>query len=577
MEFRGGNILNNGNPIIFLLKKISIPWKLFFVSLVITSIGSVTGLFIPLFTGKIVDNFSTNEISPMFLIICIAAFLSNAFLNGIGMYLMSKIGEKIIFFIREMLWNHIIFLKISFFDKSESGELMSRITDDTKVINTFISEKLPNVLPYIITLIGSIIMLFIMDWKLTLISLVSLPLYILIMIPLGKIAQRISNETQNEIAQFTSLLSRVLSEMRLVKLSNAENKEMQNAKGNLFHIYTLGLKDAKIFSIIQPLSSIFTLITIGIILAFGGVRVSEGAISAGTLVSMIFYVIQLSIPLINMSTLFTDYQKALGASRRIKEILLEKTETYNEINEPFENGDIHFRNVGFQYSQNKVLEGLNFTIEQGTTVAIVGPSGSGKTTILNLLTRLYENIDGEILINSTNINDIQLVDWRKSIGYVSQENPMMNGTIRDNMLYSINREITDEELIEYSKLANCNEFVKKLEFGYETIVGERGLKLSGGQKQRINIARNFIKNPYLLLLDEATANLDSESEKKIQNSIDELIEGRTTIIVAHRLSTIKRADKIFFLDQGKITGEGSHNSLMSKHKKYKNFVETQKV
>lgn len=269
-------ILSNGNAIIFLLKKISIPWKLIFVSLVITSIGSVTGLFIPLFTGKVVDNFSENEITPMFLIIFISAFLANAFLSGIGMYLMSKIGEKIIFFIREMLWEHIVFLKISFFDKSESGELMSRITDDTKVINTFISEKLPNVLPYIITLIGSIIMLFILDWKLTLISLVSLPLYILIMVPLGRIVQRISNETQNEIARFTGLLSRVLSEIRLVKLSNAEKKEIQNAEKNLFQIYELGLKDAKIFSILQPLSGIFTLITIGIILAYGGVRVSEG-------------------------------------------------------------------------------------------------------------------------------------------------------------------------------------------------------------------------------------------------------------------------------------------------------------
>ncbi len=570
-------ILSNGNAIIFLLKKISIPWKLIFVSLVITSIGSVTGLFIPLFTGKVVDNFSENEITPMFLIIFISAFLANAFLSGIGMYLMSKIGEKIIFFIREMLWEHIVFLKISFFDKSESGELMSRITDDTKVINTFISEKLPNVLPYIITLIGSIIMLFILDWKLTLISLVSLPLYILIMVPLGRIVQRISNETQNEIARFTGLLSRVLSEIRLVKLSNAEKKEIQNAEKNLFQIYELGLKDAKIFSILQPLSGIFTLITIGIILAYGGVRVSEGAISAGTLVSMIFYVIQLSSPLISMSTLFTDYQKAIGASRRIKEILIEEKENYNQISEPFKNGDIHFKNVGFQYSGKKVLENLNFTIEQGTTVAIVGPSGSGKTTILNLITRLYENIDGEILINSTNINDIQIVDWRKNIGYVSQENPMMNGTIRENMLYGIDREITDEELAKYSNLANCDEFVRKLEFGYETMIGERGLKLSGGQKQRINIARNFIKNPYLLLLDEATANLDSESEKKIQNSIDELIDGRTTIIVAHRLSTIKKADKILFLDQGKITGKGSHKSLINKHQKYKNFVEAQKV
>ncbi|MFF2176738.1 ABC transporter ATP-binding protein [Lysinibacillus sp. NPDC058147] len=573
--------MKNNNTILFLLGKISLPRKLITVSILIISAGSITGLVIPLFTGKAVDNFSADNISPIFFLIFLIAFLSNAILSGLGIYLMSKIGEKIIFSIREMLWNHIISLKVSFFDKNESGELISRITDDTKIINSFVAEKFPNVFPYIITLIGSIVILFILDWKITLISLVSLPVYILIMIPLGKIVKRISNETQNEIAHFTGLLGRVLSEIRLVKLSTAEDKEIKNAKENLFEIYLLGLKDAKIFSIIQPLSSIFTLLTIGIILAVGGLRVSDGTITAGTLVSMIFYVIQLSVPLINISTLFTDYQKAIGASRRIKEILLEQPEEQNnkENNSvlSFKNGDIHFKNVIFKYSQKDILKSLNFTIEKGTTTAIVGPSGSGKTTILNLIARLYENIEGEILINSTNIHDISLKQWRGNIGYASQNNPMINGTIRDNLLYSTNEEFTDAELIKYSKLANCHSFIENLELGYDSIVGERGLKLSGGQKQRINIARNFIKNPQVLLLDEATASLDSESEKEIQKSLDGLINGRTTIIVAHRLSTIKEADKILFLDQGEITGEGSHEMLMKEHEKYKRFVETQKL
>lgn len=570
-------LLKNTNTLLFLLRKISLPWRLITISIIIISIGSITGLVIPLFTGKAVDDFSADNITPIFLVVFLIAFLSNAFLSGLGIYLMSKIGEKIIFSIREMLWNHIIHLKVSFFDKNESGELMSRITDDTKIINSFVAEKLPNVIPYIITLIGSIIILFILDWKITLIALVSLPVYVLIMIPLGKVVQQISNKTQNEIAHFTGLLGRVLGEMRLVKLSNAEEKEKKNAKDNLLEIYLLGLKDAKIFSIIQPLTSIFTLITIGLILAVGGLQVSDGTITAGTLVSMLFYVIQLTVPLINISTLFTDYQRAIGASKRIKEILLEQTEQINDSFLTFENGDIHFQNIKFKYSKNNILENLNFTIEKGTTAAIVGPSGSGKTTILNLIARLYENIDGEILINSTNIHEISLKNWRESIGYVSQDNPMINGTIRDNILYSTNKELAEDELIRYSKLANCHSFIENLDSGYDTLVGERGLKLSGGQKQRINIARNFIKNPKILLLDEATASLDSESEKKIQQSLDNLIDGRTTIVIAHRLSTIVKANKILFLDQGEITGEGSHETLMKGHEKYRKFVETQRL
>lgn len=569
--------LKNTNTLLFLLKKISLPWRLITISIIIISIGSITGLVIPLFTGKAVDDFSADNITPTFLVVFLIAFLSNAFLSGLGIYLMSKIGEKIIFSIREMLWNHIIHLKVSFFDKNESGELMSRITDDTKIINSFVAEKLPNVIPYIITLIGSIIILFILDWKITLIALVSLPVYVLIMIPLGKVVQQISNKTQNEIAHFTGLLGRVLGEMRLVKLSNAEEKEKKNAKDNLLEIYLLGLKDAKIFSIIQPLTSIFTLITIGLILAVGGLRVSDGTITAGTLVSMLFYVIQLTVPLINISTLFTDYQRAIGSSKRIKEILLEQTEQIDDSFLTFENGDIQFQHVKFKYSKNNILKNLNFTIEKGTTAAIVGPSGSGKTTILNLIARLYENIEGEILINSTNIHEISLKNWRESIGYVSQDNPMINGTIRDNILYSTNKELAEDELIRYSKLANCHSFIENLDSGYDTLVGERGLKLSGGQKQRINIARNFIKNPKILLLDEATASLDSESEKKIQQSLNNLIDGRTTIIIAHRLSTIVKANKILFLDQGEITGEGSHETLMKEHAKYRKFVETQRL
>lgn len=569
------------NPLFFLFKRLSWPYGLIIAAVIITSLGSLSGLLVPLFTGRLVDKFSVSSMNWGMIAIFGAIFLVNALLSGVGLYLLSIIGEKIIYAIRSILWEHIIQLKMPFFDKNESGQLMSRLTDDTKVINEFISQKLPNLLPSVLTLIGSLIMLFIMDWKLTLLTFITIPVFVFIMIPLGRVMQRISTNTQTEIANFSGLLGRVLTEMRLVKVSNTERLELDNAHVNLKKIYHLGLKQAKISAIVQPISGVVMLLTIAIILGFGALEIGTGAITPGTLIAMIFYVIQLSMPLINLSTLVTDYKKAVGASHRIYEIMqepIERTEALSESeNDLVEDGELSFEHVDFKYDIKKILDDVSFDIPQGKVSAFVGPSGSGKSTIFNLIERMYEIESGDIKYNDRSIYDIPLSKWRTKIGYVMQSNSMMSGTIRDNILYGINREVTDEELIEYAKLANCHEFIMQFDEGYDTMVGERGLKLSGGQRQRIDIARSFVKNPDILLLDEATANLDSESEVKIQEALETLMEGRTTVVIAHRLSTIKKAGQIIFIDKGQVTGKGTHGELMQSHEKYKNFVTSQKL
>ncbi|EHD7784342.1 ABC transporter ATP-binding protein [Staphylococcus pseudintermedius] len=567
------------NPLVFLLKKISWPVGLIIVAVTIASIGSLTGLLVPLFTGQVVDKFTFESISPVFIIALVAVFLVNAVLSGFGYYLLNKIGEKIIYAIRSVLWEHIIHLKMPFFDKNESGQLMSRLTDDTKVINDFISQKLPGFFPAVITLIGSLIMLFVLDWQMTLLTFITIPIFILVIVPLGKIMQKISTNTQTEIANFSGLLGRVLTEMRLVKVANTEKLELDKAHSNLKTIYNLGLKQAKIAAVVQPISGIIMLITIGIILGFGGMRIASGAISSGTLVAMIFYVLNLSIPLINISTLVTDYKKAVGASQRIYEILHEPLENIAAPNlqDEIPTGDLKFDHVYFGYDDTPVLKDVSFNVLRGEVTAFVGPSGSGKSTLFSLIERMYEIDQGGIYYDGTSIDALSLTDWRRKIGYVMQSNAMMNGTIRDNILYGVDREVPEEELIHYAKLANCHEFIMEFEQGYDTIVGERGLKLSGGQRQRIDIARSFVKNPDILLLDEATANLDSESERKIQEALDILMENRTTIVIAHRLSTIKKAGQIIFLDHGEVTGKGRHEELMQTHAMYQQFVETQNL
>ena len=569
------------NPLFFLFKRLSWPYGLIITAVIISSLGSLSGLLIPLFTGRLVDKFSTNNINWNIVVLFASIFIINALLSGLGIYLLSKIGEKMIYGIRSLLWEHMIKLKMPFFDKNESGQLMSRLTDDTKVINDFISQKLPQLLPAIITLIGSIIMLFIMDWQMTLLTFIAIPIFMGIMIPLGRRMQKISKHTQAEIANFSGLLGRVLTEMRLVKISNTEQKELNNAHYNLNEIYKLGLRQAKIVAIIQPISSVIMLLMIAIILGFGAIRIATGAITAGALIAMIFYVMQLSMPLMNLSTLVTDYKKAVGASQRIYEIMQEPVEPMEQLkpiaNINIENGALEFNNVEFKYDVKTILDHVSFRIPQGDISAFVGPSGSGKSTIFNLIERMYDIDNGDITYGNESIYDIPITNWRSKIGYVMQSNSMMTGTIRDNILYGINRNVSDEELIKYAKLANCHDFIMQFDEGYDTLVGERGLKLSGGQRQRIDIARRFVKNPDILLLDEATANLDSESEQKIQEALEVLMKGRTTIVIAHRLSTIKKAGQIIFIDQGRVTGEGTHDELMKYHEKYHQFVTTQNL
>lgn len=569
------------NPLFFLFKRLSWPYGLIIAAVIITSLGSLSGLLVPLFTGRLVDKFSVSSINWGMIAIFGSIFLVNALLSGIGLYLLSKIGEKIIYAIRSLLWEHIIQLKMPFFDKNESGQLMSRLTDDTKVINEFISQKLPNLLPSVLTLIGSLVMLFIMDWKLTLLTFITIPVFILIIVPLGRVMQKISTNTQSEIANFSGLLGRVLTEMRLVKVSNTERLELDNAHTNLKKIYRLGLKQAKISAVVEPISGVVMLLTIAIILGFGALEIGTGAITPGTLIAMIFYVIQLSMPLINLSTLVTDYKKAVGASSRIYEIMQEPIEPTEALSESKDvtiiDGELVFEHVDFKYDVKKILEDVSFSIPQGEVSAFVGPSGSGKSTIFNLIERMYDIERGDIKYGNQSIFDIPLSKWRTKIGYVMQSNSMMSGTIRDNILYGINRKVDDEELIEYAKLANCHDFIMQFDEGYDTMVGERGLKLSGGQRQRIDIARSFVKNPDILLLDEATANLDSESELKIQEALETLMEGRTTVVIAHRLSTIKKAGQIVFIDKGEVTGKGTHHELMASHDKYRHFVTSQKL
>lgn len=572
--------MNNNISLFKLIKQIDFPKKIILLSIIISILGSLLELFIPIFTKNLVDNFRELFVNKQFLFIFISVFFLSSILNGLSIFLLSKIGETIIFSLIQTIWNHILKLPIPFFDKNSIGELLSRLIDDTTVINGFITQTIPRFFPSLITLIGSLIIIFILDWKTAIVALISMPLYVIIILILSNIVKKISFQTQFQMAKLSGLISHSLSQIKLIKLSRSENRESEKAKNSLINIYNLGIKRGLINSFTAPLTNMIMLISMGCVLGYGGYRVSTESITSGTLIAIIFYIMQLTSPIENISSIFTGYKRAEGVSIRLQEIMEEKVEILNSTFDfqSYNTTGLIFKNVNFSYDNKiKVLHNISFTVPLNKTVALVGPSGSGKSTILNIISRFYDIDDGYITYNGDSIYDIHLSRWRESLGYVMQDNGIINGTIYDNITYSLHNDVNLEEVIYYSKLANIYDFINKHESKFKTLVGENGINLSGGEKQRIDIARNLIKKPKLLLLDEATSNLDSSSEHKIQESLKKLHSEQTILIIAHRLSTVLDADKIIFIDNGYITGSGTHEELLNSHEKYRNMIELQSL
>jgi ATP-binding cassette subfamily B protein AbcA/BmrA len=571
--------MNYNSSLIKLINQIKFPKKIIILAIFISIIGSVFELLIPLFTKNLIDNFEVLFKNKYFILLFVFIFIFSSILNGLSIFLLSKIGATIKFSLVQKVWNHILKLPVPFFDKNSVGEILSRIIDDTNIINSFIVQTIPRFFPSLITLLGSIIILFLLDWQTTLVALISMPLYIIIIIFLSNIIKRISFQTQFETAKLSGLISHSLSEIKLIKISGAENKESIKTQSSLTNIYNLALKSGLINSFTSPLTNMIMLISMGSVLGYGGYRVATETITSGTLVAIIFYIMQLTSPIENISGIFTGYKRAEGVSVRLYEIMREKKELLSSSThfQKLNTSDLVFKNVNFSYNKNqKILHNITFTIPKNQTVALVGPSGSGKTTIFNIISRFYEVDDGSVLYNNTSIYNIPLSLWRNNLGYVMQDNGLINGTIKENIIYALNKDISKKELIHYSKLANIHNFIRTLiKNEFDTPLGENGINLSGGEVQRIDIARNLIIQPKLLLLDEATSNLDSESENKIQDALNNIHSDQTILIIAHRLSTVLNADKIIFLDEGHITGIGTHNELMNNHKKYKHMIHLQ--
>lgn len=563
-----------------LLKRTRLNKGLFAFAIILTLFGTAGSLIVPLLTQSFIDGFDTDMFSAWIVILIVAVFLLSAVLDGISYYILARIGQTIILKLREIVWDKFLKLPVSYFDQTKSGESVSRVVNDTAIIKNLITSHFPQLIGGIMSVVGSVVILFVLDWRMSLIMFISVPISIVVILPLGKKMSRISKKLQDETAEFTGSVQETLSEIRLMKSFNGEAFERQKGRSGIRNLYTYGMQEAKINAFLSPIMGTVMMFVIILIIGYGGLRVAEGTLTIGTMVAFLLYLFQIIMPMTMFAMFFTEYNKALGATDRLIGIL-EKDEESDAEEVPAEENlqfnSLEFKDIHFGYGEEtSVLHGISFRAGYNQKVAFVGPSGSGKSTVFALIERYYDIDSGAIEIDGMDIRDIPLEILRKNIGYVAQESSVISGSIRENITYGLtSEEYTEEEVERAVERSYAKAFIDELEKGLDTQVGERGVKLSGGQRQRIGIARAFLKNPKLLMLDEATASLDSRSEQYVQEALDELMGGRTVLVIAHRLSTVVNSDNIFFIDNGYLTGSGTHQALMDTHEMYRIFTEQQ--
>jgi ABC-type multidrug transport system, ATPase and permease components len=561
-----------------LINSVNPKKSLFLLGMLLSLVTSGASLVVPQLTKSLVDTSGLSKIDSKMLIVLILAFVIQLGFGTIGGFILRYVGESSVKTLREKLWAHLLRLPVDYFDDHKSGESSSRLVNDTSVIKDLITAQFPNFITGAIQLIGSMIILFFMDWKMASLMFGVVPVIVLILLPIGKIMSRLGRKLQAATADFNADASEKLSEVRLIKSSNGETFEKTTGGNLIDRIFKVGIKDAKVEAVLQP---IMTTVMLGIfvgILGYGAVRIQQGTLTSGSLVAFLLYLFNIITPVASFATFFSQVQKAMGSTERIQEILSTEPETTNGQDIDVEGKTITADHLNFSYDKDHpILHNVSFKAEPNTVIAFAGPSGGGKSTIFALLERFYQPDSGSISVGQEKIADINLANWRSQIGYVSQDSAVFAGSIRDNLQYGLDHQLTDDELWHGLKLAYADEFVKNFPEQLETQIGERGVKLSGGQKQRIAIARAFLRDPKILMLDEATASLDSESEEKVQRALDQLMIGRTTLVIAHRLSTIVDADQIYFIEKGTVTGHGSHQELMKDHKLYAQYVNEQMV
>ncbi|XVL42427.1 ABC transporter ATP-binding protein [Staphylococcus equorum] len=561
-----------------LIKLASISKKLFALSLIISIISTLLGLIMPIYLKIIIDQFQRTGLESLDIILIIVLFISSAILGSISLYLFKYIGSKSMLKIRSRIWENVLKLDLATIYKYESGEIISRLKNDIEELNYFLTNTIPNALNYSLTFLGALIMLFILDYKIMFITIAIIPMVCLIIFPIGNITYKLSLKLQDQLSIFTSKLNNVLTNIKLVKAYTFEFFEYKRINKIMEKILEIELKDAKVKAVIAPIMSLVTIGTILFIVGYATFRISNGTLSTGTFIAILYYVLQIIPAIISFTTLYNEVQKVRGANEKINELLSDdnlETEKilFHEVQLDLQ--ELKIRNVTFKFDKTPILKNINLTIKPGETIAIVGPSGAGKSTLFDLILGIYKDYVGEIIYGDKNIKDINIIDWRNTISYVPQENNIMSGTILDNIIYGKKSIVCFDAIQTVCNKSDLIQTVSNSPKSFLTATGENGIFLSGGQRQRIALSRAMMKDSNIFLLDEFSSNLDSQTDNILVANITKFMRNKTCLIIAHRMSTIKNVDRIVFMENGSITGLGSHQELYNSHKLYKLFIDSQ--
>ena len=542
--------------------------KLLILSVFFMILVSLSNLVVPWIIKDVIDQVLENkDLGMLYIIIVVilATFFIRALTTFGHRYLMGYIGQAVIMDIRNALYHHLQRLSIAYYDRRRTGDIMSNLTNDISALQTAIVTDFITLVQESAIFIGSFGSMIYLQWKLTVLCLIIVPLVSYVIKFFGKKLHNSGKDVQETLADVTSILQETIQGVRIVRSFNRGAYEEKRFRKINKLSFTAAVRAIRQQSQMTPFVEFLAAIAVCAIIWYGGVSVIDGVMSTGELIAFLIYAINLANPTRRVAESVGNIQKSLAAADRVFSILDEQPEIQNKEDAKdieVKAGRVEARHVSFSYEAgNPVLTDLNFVAEPGQTIALVGPSGSGKTTIANLLPRFYDVTGGGFYIDGIDIRESTISSLREHIGLVPQDTLLFNTTIKENILYG-RLDATDEEVWEAVKAANAEKFIRGLPNGIETKVGDRGLVLSGGQRQRIAIARAILKDPAILILDEATSALDTESEKIVQDALEKLMVGRTSFVIAHRLSTVKNADQIFVLNNGHIEESGTHNELM---------------